>query len=161
LLKNNFSGACSLPLPVRFVNAAAWMISKATIEKVGVFHPVFYHYGEDNHYSSRLQYHQFKIGVLANATIIHDRNDEKLSQEKLLLRKLKTVPLYTLLDIRKAFPVAYLSGFLKLKRIKKKLAPLHSKNIDEVFREQKKWFTVKLKEAIQIRKESKKVCQSL
>lgn len=155
-LKKNSQPTSLAPVPVRFVNAASWMISKAAIKTVGLFHPVFHHYGEDNNYSSRLQYHKFKIGVSLNATVIHDRYDAEKDAEKLLLRKLKTVPLYTLLDIRKPFAIAYLSGLLKLKRIKKKLHVHYSKDIREIFLEQRKWFTNRLKEAKQIRKETKK-----
>lgn len=156
-LKKNPQPVSSAPVSVRFVNATSWMISKSAVKTVGLFHRAFNHYGEDNNYSSRLQYHQFKIGVSFNDTVIHDRYEADKDTEKLLLRKLKTVPLYTLLDIRKPFAIAYLSGFIKLKRIKKKLATYYSKNIHEVFTEQKKWFTTRLKEGRQIRKETKKI----
>ena len=157
MLQPGFQPLSFRPIGLRFVNAAAWMISKEAIQKVGLFHPAFIHYGEDNHYSSRLQYHKLNIGVSGNANVIHDSNEEKPAPEKLLIRKLKTVPLYTLLDIRKPLPVAWLSGFLKLRQIKKKLAWNYSKKIAGIYAEQKKWFTVKLKEAIQIREETKKI----
>ena len=144
------------PLSVRFVNAAAWMIPAQAMLKVGYFHPAFIHYGEDNHYSSRMQYHGYKTGVCCNAAMIHDRQQEKEGDEKLLARKLRTVPLYTLLDIRKPFVVAYLSGFLKLNSIKNKLATLNKAVVNDYFPEQKKWFTENLKRALEIRKETKK-----
>ncbi len=61
-------------VPVRFVNAAAWLIPSAVIKKVGLFHPLFFHYGEDNNYSSRVQYHGYKVGIALNAYILHDKN---------------------------------------------------------------------------------------
>lgn len=61
-----------LPL-VPFVNAAAWMLSRACVEKVGYFEPLFGHYGEDRNYCDRVAYHKFLIGVDPNARIVHDR----------------------------------------------------------------------------------------
>lgn len=61
------------PIQVDFVNAAAWMIPRKCIEEVGVFHPLFYHYAEDNNYCHRTLYHGFKIGVVKESVIYHDR----------------------------------------------------------------------------------------
>ena len=56
-----------------FVNAAAWLISRECLEKVGGFDPIFFHYGEDANYCHRLTYHNFKIGFTPSARVIHDR----------------------------------------------------------------------------------------
>ncbi len=58
---------------VPFVNAAAWMVSRKCFEDAGVFHPLFYHYGEDNNLAQRIMKQGYKIGVLSNATIYHHR----------------------------------------------------------------------------------------
>lgn len=58
---------------VPFVNAAAWLLSKKTIEKVGYFEPLFQHYGEDRNYTDRILFHQYKTVVVKNAKICHDR----------------------------------------------------------------------------------------
>ncbi|WP_369014276.1 glycosyltransferase family 2 protein [Flavobacterium anhuiense] len=58
---------------VDFVNAAAWLISRECIEKVGGFNPSFFHYGEDDNYIQRIKYHSFKLGVLPTSNIFHDR----------------------------------------------------------------------------------------
>ena len=55
-----------------FVNAAAWLISKDCILKVGGFDPLFPHYGEDEDYCNRVLYKKLKIGVTPNTTIVHD-----------------------------------------------------------------------------------------
>ena len=55
-----------------FVNAAAWLVSKDCILKVGGFDPLFPHYGEDDDYCNRVLYKKFKIGVTPNASITHD-----------------------------------------------------------------------------------------
>jgi GT2 family glycosyltransferase len=144
-----------VPLTVRFANAAAWMLPYEALSQVGYFHPAFIHYGEDNHYSSRMQYHGYKIGIDCNAAVVHDRQEATGEPDKLLLRKLRTVPLYTLLDIRKPFVLAWLSGFLKLNRLKSKLAAINRIALNDNYPEQKKWFTVNLKKAAAIRKETK------
>lgn len=54
-------------------NAAAWLISRACIEKVGGFDPIFPHYGEDDDYVNRALFHGFKIGIIPKAIILHDR----------------------------------------------------------------------------------------
>ncbi len=60
---------------IPFVNAAAWLVSKTCLETVGGFDPLFFHYGEDDNYCQRVQYHGFKIGVLPKVYAIHDRED--------------------------------------------------------------------------------------
>ncbi len=143
------------PYAMRFVNAAAWMISRDCIHITGLFHPAFFHYGEDNHYASRVQYHGMKIGVLPFARVIHDCKIETRDSYSLLTRKIKNVPLYTLLDLRKSFPLAYFLGYLKWRRLAKKLSKLNKANSQHVINEQKKWFTANLPKAIQIRKKTK------
>jgi GT2 family glycosyltransferase len=80
----------ALPL-VPFVNAAAWMLSRACVEKVGYFEPLFGHYGEDRNYCDRVSFHKFLIGIDPNSKIVHDRvitrnftKDITQSQYKLL-----------------------------------------------------------------------------
>jgi GT2 family glycosyltransferase len=86
--------------PVEFVNAAAWMMSKACLEKVGLFHPVFFHYGEDNNLVQRVLYYGFKIGVCPAVTICHDRHARKESEE-MIIKHYQVYGLVTLMDIRR------------------------------------------------------------
>jgi len=58
---------------IPFVNAAAWLISKNVLKKVGGFDPIFFHYGEDNNYCQRLKYHNLKVGISLENYVIHDR----------------------------------------------------------------------------------------
>lgn len=60
---------------VEKVNAAAWMISRNTIETIGGFDPIFFHYGEDINYCQRLRYHNKTIAFTPMATICHDRGE--------------------------------------------------------------------------------------
>ncbi len=70
---------------VPFVNAAAWLVSKDCFQKVGYFEPIFNHYGEDRNFCDRVHYHKFKIGIVKNAAICHDRI-VKLNSNKILLQ---------------------------------------------------------------------------
>lgn len=148
-----------MPYAMRFVNAAAWMMSRECILKTGLFHPVFFHYGEDNHYASRVQFHGMKIGVLPAAHVIHDCKKEIADSYSLLIRKMKNIPLYTLLDLRKPFPVAYVLGFLKWRRLSKKLLKYYNHEVESIIKEQKKWFTTDLQKAKGIRKETRNVIE--
>lgn len=65
-IKNNIYEA-------NFVNAAAWLLSRQCIKKVGGFNPSFFHYGEDINYVQRIKYHNLKIGVYAHCVVFHDR----------------------------------------------------------------------------------------
>jgi GT2 family glycosyltransferase len=67
---------------VPFVNAAGWFIPKATLQKVGGFDPLFFHYGEDDNYCQRLGYHNLKIGVVSNSLMIHDRANRLMPEVK-------------------------------------------------------------------------------
>ena len=66
----------------RFVNAAAWLISRKCVEKVGGFDPIFFHYGEDLNYCQRVQYHGLKVGIVPDARIFHHRVYQKESYGK-------------------------------------------------------------------------------
>jgi len=58
---------------VRFVNAAAWLISRDCLEKVGGFDPLYHMYEEDDDYCRRVWYHGFKIGIVPSAAALHSR----------------------------------------------------------------------------------------
>ncbi|PXW17135.1 MULTISPECIES: glycosyltransferase family 2 protein [unclassified Chryseobacterium] len=61
------------PYELPFVNAAAWLLTRKCIEKVGGFNPSLYHYGEDDNYCQRVLYHGLKIGIVPQSVIYHDR----------------------------------------------------------------------------------------
>jgi GT2 family glycosyltransferase len=77
---------------VPFVNAAAWLLPRKTIETIGGFDPIFFHYTEDDNYCHRLLFHDMKIGVVPNTYIYHDRdnkkpNDRPISEKERLVLK--------------------------------------------------------------------------
>lgn len=62
--------------PVRFVNAAAWLISRSCLETAGGFHPAFFMYGEDDEFLMRIRRHDFQAGICPSASIRHHRRQE-------------------------------------------------------------------------------------
>lgn len=56
----------------KYVNAAAWLLPRKTIETVGGFDPCFFVYGEDDNYINRVSYHGMKIGVCPKIRMVHD-----------------------------------------------------------------------------------------
>ena len=56
----------------KYVNAAAWLLPRKTIETVGGFDPFFFQYGEDDNYLNRIFYHGFKVGICPRIRIVHD-----------------------------------------------------------------------------------------
>lgn len=58
----------------KYVNAAAWLLPRKTIEMVGGFDPVFFHYGEDDNYINRVLYHGLKIGICPMVRVVHDND---------------------------------------------------------------------------------------
>lgn len=60
---------------VPFVMAAHWLITRKCLLKTGLFSPAFAHYGEDDNYIDRAQYHGFDCVVVRDAYAVHDRPD--------------------------------------------------------------------------------------
>ncbi|MGV7105264.1 glycosyltransferase family 2 protein [Flavobacterium sp. U410] len=94
---------------VPFINAAAWLLPKAVIEKVGYFEPMYDHYGEDRNYSDRVRYHGFKTIVVKNAKICHDRTITRSFQKDIKQSKYKM--LAEVLNVNHNYIVGLLSAF--------------------------------------------------
>ena len=58
----------------KYVNAAAWFMPRKTLETIGGFDPIFFHYGEDDNYINRVLYHGLKIGICPRLQIVHDND---------------------------------------------------------------------------------------
>lgn len=87
-----------------YVNAAAWLLPRKTLEIVGGFDPIFKHYEEDDNYLNRVIFHNLKVGVCPNARIVHDHKDSELSDERLRVRQQQFL-LVDWTDINKKFSV--------------------------------------------------------
>lgn len=74
-------------LNVKMVNAAAWLLCRDVLMNIGGFNPYFHHYGEDNDYLNRCIFHGYKIGVVSNAVIYHDREQKDSENKKKQLWK--------------------------------------------------------------------------
>lgn len=55
------------------VCAACWLMPAALISKVGLFNPLFHHYGEDNNYYQRMMFHNIGIRLVPTTRMYHDR----------------------------------------------------------------------------------------
>lgn len=64
-----------------YVNAAAWLLPRKTLETVGGFDPIFYHYGEDDNYMHRVHYHGMRIGICPKVRIVHDTERRIIRKE--------------------------------------------------------------------------------
>ncbi len=71
ILDNSTKPIYNLP----FVNAAGWLVSRECLKNIGGFDPIFFHYGEDVNFCQRVIYHGFKIGIVPDAKIFHDREN--------------------------------------------------------------------------------------
>ncbi|MCL2597703.1 MAG: glycosyltransferase family 2 protein [Paludibacter sp.] len=58
----------------QYINCASWFIPRKTIETLGGFDPIFFHYGEDDNYLNRLFYNNLKLGICPKLQIIHDND---------------------------------------------------------------------------------------
>jgi len=90
-----------------FVNAAFWLISREGIEKVGLFDPIFPHYGEDDDYMHRVMYQGGHTGICPAAFGCHDRVQalaevKKFPYEKRYKRQIVAC-LITLMNINRSF----------------------------------------------------------
>jgi len=57
---------------VPYINAASWFMPRSTLESIGGFDPIFFHYGEDDNYLQRLVFHDKQLGVCPHLHIVHD-----------------------------------------------------------------------------------------
>lgn len=87
---------------VSFVNAAIWLLSKKTLQKVGGFNPYFFHYAEDNDYVNRCQFNKIKVGIVPKAIAYHDRD---LKNRKFNLKTFVNVNDLKLLDPNNSWSV--------------------------------------------------------
>jgi GT2 family glycosyltransferase len=73
--------------PLDFINAAFWLIPRSTLETVGGFNPLFYHYGEDREYVNRCFCFGLKTGFVPLAIGYHDRLQTDSEAKKKNLKK--------------------------------------------------------------------------
>ena len=109
---------------VPFVNAAAWLISKKTIEKVGFFESLFQHYGEDRNYADRILFHKYKTVIVKNAKICHDRIIARSFKKDCIQSKFRI--LTEVLNVNDNIIVSYLKGFKSVLGLPKYFSKFYS-----------------------------------
>lgn len=102
-----------------FCNAAAWLVSRSCLEKVGLFNPLFQHYGEDRNYCERAKYHQVKIAIVKGTKVLHDRGQKMTTEKAIKLAKIKLLTIF--LDPNKTKSESVNSGLLNVFGISKYL----------------------------------------
>jgi GT2 family glycosyltransferase len=103
---NSFVDSGTTIYNVYFVMAAFWLVSAECLKKVGLFDPIFFHYGEDGDYLSRVRYHGFKIGVVMNSIGYHDRQ-ERIVPDIQQLKGFYASKLATLTNINRMFALCF------------------------------------------------------
>jgi len=103
----------------QFCNAAAWLISKKCLEKVGLFNPLFKHYGEDRNYCERAKYHNFEISIVKDTKVLHDRVQKMTTEKAIKLAKIKLLTIF--LNPNKTKSESLTSGFINVFGISKYL----------------------------------------
>lgn len=58
--------------PITYSNAAGWLLPRKTLEMIGGFTPLIYHYGEDDDYMRRMEYHKLNMVLVPAARMVHD-----------------------------------------------------------------------------------------
>ncbi len=93
--------------PMRFVNAALWLISKECLNKVGGFNPLYPHYGEDEDYIERVKFHGYKIGLYPKVYGVHDRKNKARIVKSFSKKKEQSsvISLVFLTNINRSFKV--------------------------------------------------------
>lgn len=134
IIQNLHSDVPEVIYPVKFVNAAIWMISRQCIDTVGLFAPIFEHYGEDMDYAHRCGFHRLKIGIYPRAIAYHEREQSHPNENSIELRKLlyrdKSYWLCILLNVKHSFTRQLLFLFFNsIKLIFKSIFQLKFKTI--------------------------------
>lgn len=77
-----------------FCNAAAWLLSKKCLEKVGFFSSYLPHYGEDRNFCERAKFHYFDISIVKNTKVLHDRVQKMSTEKAINLAKIKLLTIF-------------------------------------------------------------------
>lgn len=126
LVSDLYCGTLKEIYSVRYVNAAAWLLPRNTLETIGGFCPIIFQYGEDDDYTHRVLFHGYKIGLVPSSRIVHDSvHRVDLSMELYNRAQLDDVDGF--LDINNNQSLGSLQRYLLRKRI---LCWIHRKTKD-------------------------------
>lgn len=116
LLSDAYTGNLKEIYTTNYVNAAAWLLPRKTLETLGGFCPLIYHYGEDDDYIHRVHYHKMSIGIVPAALIVHD-SKHRLGNSKELADRAKNDDIDTLLDINNPRSLSSMLQYFRWKSI--------------------------------------------
>lgn len=114
-----------------FCNAAAWLLTKNCVEKVGIFNENFQHYGEDRNYCERAKFYQFKISIVKDTKVLHDRNQKMTTEKAIKLAKIKLLTIF--LNPNKTKSESLTSGLINVFGISKYLLKKYN-SYDAIFK---------------------------
>lgn len=89
---------------ITYANAAAWLLPRITIEKIGGFCPAFFYCGEDDDYMNRLKYHNILMAICPKVCVVHDTRN-RLENSRVLAEKANNDDLHNILDINNPPPI--------------------------------------------------------
>lgn len=101
----------------KYINAAGWLLPRNTLETIGGFCPLIYHYGEDDDYLNRVIFHRKLIGICPSARMVHDTK-ERLKEGEVFFKESNWIRIDKLLDINSELNFYSLKLFLVKKMIK-------------------------------------------
>ena len=113
ILGDLFRGEMDELYETNFVNAAAWFVKADVFRRLGGFHPVFEHYGEDDEFIMRIKRNGLQLFISTENLIVHDTpqiqsNNPFFNLDKALLRK------YLLKDIKEDFKGNQVGAFQRV-----------------------------------------------
>ena len=85
LLSDLYTNKVKELYPITYVNAAAWLLPRRTLETIGGFCPIIYHYGEDDDYMSRVRYHKARMALIPSSRIVHDHSKRLDNSQELFV----------------------------------------------------------------------------
>lgn len=93
-------------------------LDKTTKAKICLFDSLFYHYGEYENYYQRLKYFNYKLAIVPNSRIYHDRGDRIIKKDNSQNFKFRSL-LLELSDINKT-DIYVTKRFKYLKKLQKR-----------------------------------------
>ncbi len=113
---------------VPFIDAAIWFMPCQALRRVGLFAPLFYHYGEDKDLCNRMAWHGLKVGFVPHCYGCHDREKRQLTRDS-FFRAERTYHLSQYANINLSFGRAFALGVLaQLKKSAQSLLHGHAHN---------------------------------
>lgn len=97
----------------KFIDAAIWFIPVRVLKAVGLFAPIFYHYGEDKDMANRMLYHGYGICYLPNVYGYHDREQRQVTRSG-FFRAERVYFLSEYANINYSFAKAFAMGVLAI-----------------------------------------------